>query len=429
MLKVKEYSLLVLGFLASILFFHTLTRHPDHNQILIKAFRYLDTGILTHFGNAATHVGFVPGTITTVLTALPMKLVLSPYSALVVILLFHFVSWSLLSKVLKNIAGPLVVLDFLLIYWLSPWRVEQTELYNPAYVFLFGAIHVYSAMKSKEANFWMSFLNVAAIGFCMQLHLAGALLGIASLLLIFFRQCKVNWWGVLAGVFAVFLSLVPYLISLSQNHEIGVSPESTGDSFVGRNLLYVYPLLKAFSYWLRYGSMYYARHIFSEINFLWIANEGFRGLVSTLFHSLKWVFALVSLYWSFTIQKQAFLKVKSLGIFKRNDKTQLSDEQRLYLYGVYLLLGVFISVAVAPVEQTHWHLILCMPYVSMVIALGLNKFRDQLSPGKFRMVFLVILVVFLTYDILGALGSRSHSYKSNFHEQVLEYYKSKSSWE
>lgn len=428
MLRLKEIGLFLLGCLASILFFVTLTLHTDHTQILIKAFKYIDTGVLTHFGNAATHVGYVPGTLTTVLSAIPMKIYFSPYSAMAIILLFHIISWALLSKVLKNIAGPLIVIDFLLIYWLSPWRVEQSELYNPAYVFLFSAIHIYSAMKSKTPNFWMSFLNVVAIGLCMQLHLAATVLGVASLLLIIFKQCKVNWWGALCGVFAVILSLVPYFISLSQNQDIALSATSSGDGYIGRNLLYVYPILKAIVYWFRYGAIYYGRHIFSEINFLWITNGSLREVVSIIFHSLKWILAVVSLYWSFKVQRLAFLQVKQIGIFKFSDKTQYSDEQRLYLYGVYLFLGVIISVALSPVEMTHWHLILCMPYISMVIALGLNSFRKTLSAKRFKTVFLTILFIFLSFDILGALGSRSHSYESNFHEQVLEFYKNKGPW-
>lgn len=426
--KIKISGLFLLGCVLSFLVFWKITLHPDHVQILNKVFKYVDSGILTHFGNAATHVGYVPGTITTILTAVPMGIYFSAYSAWFVILIFHAVAWYLFSKTLKEIAGPLVVFDFLLLFWLNPWRLEQVELYNPAYVFLFSALHFYTAMNSRSPSFWMSFLNVLAIGLCVQLHLAGVVLGIASLLLIYFRFARINWWGVVAGVGAVILSLVPYLLELSQNQDIAVTAQSKGDSYVGRNLLYVYPILKSILYWIRYGSMYFARHLFGEINFYWLGDGALKSVVHSAFHILKWPLALGTLYYSFLFQKKAFLKIKSKGLLHRNDKTTLSGELRLYYYAFYLFVAMLVGVAFSPVEMTHWHLILCFPVVAAVMSLGMNNLRSEKGEAVYRKVYGALLVVFVLYNIVFSLGSRTRSFTSDFNEQVIKYYKSKDSW-
>ncbi len=424
MTQLRKASMLLLGVFFSVLFFVKLTLHNDHVQILKKAFLYIDTGVLTHFGNAATGVGFVPGTFQTIITALPMQVYFSPYSAMAVILLFHLISWWMLAKIMKENFGEVVVVPFLLLYWLNPWRVEQSELYNPAYVFLFSAIHFYTCYYMKKPSFWLSFFNVLAIGFCAQLHYSAIILAILSLMLFAFRYVKVNWYGVAAGTLAVIASLIPYLMHYFSDQSLQVTMNKSDNSFFARNLVMVYPVLKGITYWIRYGAISYGRHIFSEINFLWISEGLARTIVSTCFHGSKWIFAAITVVFSTRVQWRLGRDIWKSKPFTRKDRTDISDLDRIYFYGFYMFFAMLLAVGMSPVELNHWHLILCFPFISMVMTIAFLNLKKQLSQQKYRGLFLALLVIFTMFNIFGALGSRSHSYKSNFHEQVLKFYKS-----
>ena len=99
LMQPKICCLLILGTLCSCLMFHTLALHDDNIQILHKAYLLVFENVWTHYGNRATAVGYLPGSLTTALTALPMKAYLSPYASAVVIIFFHFLSLLILLNV------------------------------------------------------------------------------------------------------------------------------------------------------------------------------------------------------------------------------------------------------------------------------------------------------------------------------------------
>lgn len=424
MSKFSKVSLFVLGFLFSCLFFVTLTLHNDHVQILMKVFKLIDTGVWTHFGNAGTGVGFVPGSFLTAVAAFPMMVWFSPYSAMAVILLFHIIAWALYSKILKENFGSVIVLDFLLLFWLSPWRVEQSELYNPAYIFLFAAMHFYTSYYMSKKSFWLTFFHVLAVGFCAQVHYSVLILVFLSLLLYVLRFVKVSWPGFIAGTVVVLLSLAPYLQQYLTQDQLAVTLNKDSHSFLGRNLILVYPVLKGISYWIRYGAINYGRHIFSEINFMWIHEGVVRTIVHHTFHALKWVFAIVTLLWSAKIQGTLFWNIwKKDHPFKlKVDRTGVAGRERISMYAFYLFFAMLAAVALSPVELNHWHLILCFPTITAIMTMAFNDLRSKLPPKRFKAIFITVLIVFCTFDLFGGLGSRVHSTNATFHDQVMKLY-------
>ncbi len=421
-----KYAMILLGLLFSAAFFVTLKIHFDNVQILDKALLLIREGVWTHHGNAGSGVGFVPGTFLTFITAIPMKIYFSPYSAMFVIALFHLASVFLLKNVLDQVPRPLLFLDFLLIYWLNPWRVEQAELYNPAYLFLFSALHLWTVFHMREKKFWFTLVNVLAVGFCAQVHFSALILGILSLMLLYVGFIRVHWRGLLAGIVIVLLSLVPYFLELMNKPEVNIEVARSSEAFLGRNLLLVYPVLKAVAYWFRYGSSYFGRHIFSEINFEWLRVDYLQMLLSYSFHILKWVIALGSLYFSFKVNFKNLKMVWLLKPFKKGeDRTQQSPEDRIRSYGFYLFVSMLLTSALSPVEFNHWHLILCFPLVATWMSLYLNDLRRSLSNKRFQQLFTFIFCCFFLFNMFGYLGSRSHSYLNNFHRDVMKYYESR----
>ncbi|UYL08752.1 hypothetical protein B9G69_017050 [Bdellovibrio sp. SKB1291214] len=424
-LKVSKVILFAMGLLFSCVFFTFLTMHNDHVQMLLKAFRVIDEGQWSHFGNATTGMGFLPGSFLTAVSAIPMQIYFSPYSALAVILLFHVISYFLFADVLKKNFKPIILVDFLLLYWLSPWRVEQTELYNPAYLFLFSAVHFYTSYHMNKKSFWMTFFHVMAVGFCVQVHFSVLMLGLLSLALWGFRYLKVNWWGFIAGSAVVGLSLVPWFLAYLGHRELAVTVNKDSSGFIGKNFVLVYPVLKGISYWIRYGAISYGRHIFSEINFLWIQDLTVQKVVGGAFHGAKYLFSAVTVVFSAVVQWRIFKNVwKQDHPFRRGqDRTEIRGEKGIYLYAFYFFCAMIVATGLSPVEFNHWHLILAFPIITVLITIAFNKLRDKMPAKRFKWIYASILVVFCMFNIFGALGSRVHSYQSNFHREVLQLYK------
>ncbi len=422
--KATTGLLFIIGLLASFFFFYTLTLHNDHIQILDKAFLYVETGVVTHFGNAATGVGYIPGTFQTLISALPMRVYFSPYSAAAVIVIFHFVCLLLITSVLKKSAGEAIVPIFMLIYWVNPWRVEQSELYNPGYLFLFSGLHFYTSYYMNKRSFWLSFVNTLAIGLCVQVHYSAVVLGVLTLILIYTRTIRIHWGGFAAGVGVFTLSLAPYLWQLFYNPPVDlIGSQNEGSGFFFKNFLLVYPVLKGITYWIRYGAISYGRHIFSEIHFLWISSESLRTLVDIIFHTLKWPIAAATVAWSVTTQFKIGRKIwRERPFLRHQDRTVVTGLERVHLYAFYMFFAMIIAVGISPVELNHWHLILCFPTIAAIVSLALLELSKTRSPRQNRLLFLSIFLIFVTFNVLGALGSRTHSFKSDFHRDTLLYY-------
>lgn len=415
-----HWSLLILGMLFSFWMFTTFKLHSDQTQILEKAHKLLTTGEWTHYGNRGTGVGHIPGTFLTSMAAGPMALWYSPYSAMTLILFTQLICLLLFYFPIKEIFGRLSATLFLILFWLSPWRVEQSELYNPSYLFLFSGLHFFTAYKlSKRKSFWMSALNVMAIGFCAQVHFSFLILAFASLFLWVFRMVKINWWGVLAGVLVVLSSLVPYILSLQTSQAEGIDVDTSSGFFLGKNLILVYPVLKAVLYWLRYGSLYFARHIFTEVHFNWIQMENLRAVLSGLFHFIKWPIGIATLLFSILIQWKFLKQTWTQKPFARFlERTSMDDKNWIFHYTFYLFLGMLASAALSPVEFNHWHLILCLPASASLVSVGLAKLIK--SHRQWRWLIPALIVYFCIYNSLIAMGSRMHDIRYDYHEQVLE---------
>ena len=78
----------------------------------------------------------------------------------------------ILDGTLKRILSPRERVLLALLYWLNPWQLYFASfLWNPNYLFLFGAVHLWSALAQRErARFWPSFLHAAGLVLAFQIH-------------------------------------------------------------------------------------------------------------------------------------------------------------------------------------------------------------------------------------------------------------------
>lgn len=421
--RLPEALLVGLGLAFTVAFFVTLKLHYDNLQILDKAIALVDEGRWSHTGNAATAVGLVPGTFQTAITAVPMTLWFSPYAALAVVALFHLASLGFLALVVKDLDRVHLFRDLALVYWLNPWRVEQSQLYNPAYLFLFSAVHFWTAYRMREKSFWLTAAHVLAVGFCAQVHFSFVILAVLSLLLWWFRYLKVHWGGFLVGVGCVAASLIPYAMEYARDPALAIQATGGSGRFPGSNLVLVFPVLKALAYWVRYGSTYFGRPMFSEIEFAWLPDGTPQTVALVAFAALKWPLAGVTVLLSGLVSARAFAPVWRSAPFSRAvPRAQSPPAERISRYAFYMLVAILVAVALSPVQPVHWHLLLGFPVVATLVTLGFNALRARWPARRFVLAFGAVLVVFAIFDTLGFLGSRAHSYRADFHRDFMAYH-------
>ncbi len=397
--------------------FKTLSVHPDNTQLMDKSVKLVQTNQWTNYGNRSTKVGSIPGSFLTAVTGLPMKIWFSPYAACSVILIFQILSYFLLRRIGFLIHENFSVLLLGIFFWLNPWRVEQSELYNPAYLFLFATIHLYTSLNMKHKNFWQTFFHVIAIGLCFQTHFSFIILALISSGLFLTKQIKINWRGFAAATGLIILSLIPYLIDRFSNAGVEQNIDLTkNDSYLGRNFVLVYPVIKSIIYFFRMGSVYFGRHIFSEISFDWIHSELIRSSVSNLFHITKWILAGFSLLFSFYTIGKFFKNYPWHEKFHFKQKINENNQARFSNYFAITFVAVFISASLSPVEFNHWHFILCFPVISLFMIFQIQKYN-------LRAVWVYsIIMVFIVWNIFSSLGSRSHSFKNDYERDFKIHY-------
>jgi hypothetical protein len=406
-----ELILLVVGIFLSVLMFKTLMIHSDNTQLMSKVMQIKTTGTWVHHGNAATKMGSLPGSFLTFVTAVPMMIWFSPYAACAVILLCHLLAYFFFRNLGYKINPDFNPLLLVIFFWLNPWRVEQSELYNPGYLFLFSGLHMWSLYQMREErSFWGSFWLAMCLGFCFQVHFSVLILGISFAYLFFTKKIKVNYAGIGLGLVLVAASLIPWYLQLHEQQQEAL--KTTSDTFLGKNFVLVYPVIKALVYFFRMGSVYFGRHIFSEINFDWITISWLKITVGYLFHGLKWVLALASLVLSFRFFYSHF----------QSYKKTFSERPFVDHYLISLFIGVFGAASLSPVEFNHWHFVLCMPAIVFYICLKPEGYFVKIWDLRRNQLLAATATVFIIWNIFASFGSRSHSFENDYDAGFKKYY-------
>lgn len=427
-LSILKFALFLAGLGFSILFFVTLKLHFDNTQMLDRAFKLLDTGVWVHHGNAATGMGFVPGTFLTFVTAMPMVIYDSPYSAMAVIALFHIASLLFILSATRPFDRSLVSL-LLLLYWLNPWRVEQSELYNPGYLFFFAGAHLLSSMRMRVKSFGWTLFHVLTLGFCAQVHFSAIILIFLSALLLYRREIEVHWGAFALGSALIIGSLIPFFIELAQapTSATGVS----GHIFWGKNLILVFPVLKAIVYWVRYGSTDFARHIFTELDFSWIRSDALRAWIEYPFTAIKLALAAVTFFFSAHVNFKVLRKeIPRLERRRPPPSQEVPNAEAAFdRYFALLFVAMALAAALSPVEFNHWHLVICFPAVSILIAREFDRFLSRLDGLRARVLVGFMTLCFSAHNLFAAFGSRSHSLGVSYGHQVDAHYgRTSGSW-
>ncbi len=409
------------GLLMSLVFFPFQILTGDQTQMLYKGYLGAYEGVWLSYGNAASAVGNVPGSLSAWLIGGPLLLWDSPYAPVLLLLAMRLVGFLLFDAVIRQVFGDRVRLLFLVLCWLNPWFQYESLLYNPSYLFLFSAMHCWSAWHMRErASFWHMIVHLLAIGMAMQLHYSWPLLAVMSTYLFWRRILKVSWSGVAVAALLIGASLIPYAMEVMSNSQItqNVDPEAR-QRYIGWGLVHVYPVLKSVLYWLRYGSWLFASKLVNDTQFIWLAGHEYLQLAAV------WLWRLViygvgsaTVLLAAKANWQLWKRLKPR--LMRSDSAPVDGESWLGLYAVAAVLAVLVSAALSPIIFNYWHLMLIFPYALFPMLLLLVEWSRR-YPQWVGKGLLAATLFCTVVNLIAATDSTKFSYQVDYQQQVETY--------
>lgn len=409
------------GLLLSWLFSDHQLLTGDQTQMLYKGYLGAYEGVWLSYGNAASAVGNVPGSLSAWLIGGPLLLWDSPYASMVLLLAMRLVGFLLFDAVIRQVFDDRVRLLFLVLCWLNPWFQYESLLYNPSYLFLFSAMHCWSAWHMRErASFWHMIVHLLAIGMAMQLHYSWPLLAVMSTYLFWRRILKVSWSGVVVATLLIGASLIPYVMEVMSNSHItqNVDPEAR-QRYIGWGLVHVYPVLKSVLYWLRYGSWLFASKLVNDTQFIWLAGHEYLQMAAVwLWRVVIYGVGSATVLLAAKANWQLWRELKPRLL--RSDRAPVDGESWLGLYALAAVLAVLVSAALSPIIFNYWHLMLIFPYALFPILLLLVRWGRR-YPQWVGKGLLAATLFCTAVNLIAACDSTKFSYQADYKTQVLEY--------
>jgi hypothetical protein len=247
------WSLFALGLALSVLFWTRQAIGGDQLNLLARGWLLAVDGRWIPYGNPMSTGGATPGGLTSLLVGLPLLLWRDYRAPSVVVLLCHAAAFLLLDRSLRPLLTPRERVLFAVFYWLNPWRIFFSGyLWNPNYLYLFGAVHLSTALRlRRRAGALDSFVHAACLALALEVHASFLLLVVASALLLWRGYVRISWRWAIAGAALGSLPLVPWAIAALQQPQIATGSRG----FLGRGFLLVFPILRGVLYLFRYVSL------------------------------------------------------------------------------------------------------------------------------------------------------------------------------
>ena len=387
----------------------------DQTQMLEKGYLGAYHQTWAAFGNAASAVGNVPGSLSALVIGVPLLIWDSPWAPMLFLILLRLCSFLLLEAVIQKVFSPPVQVLFGIVYWLNPWLLYDSLLYNPSYLCFFAALHLWSAFKLREdTSFIYSFLHILAIGGAMQFHYSWPILAVISCYLLYRRMAYPSWSGVIAAGVVILASLIPYCLEYISNDSL--SRES--DRYFGYGAVHVYPVLKAIFYWLRYGSTLFSNRLITDVSFDWITSINWLQLIFLYcWQALLFLVGTITVVLSVKVNMRAWKTIKPA--IKRG--SPIADNQQwVLLYAGAAVLAIVINAMLSPITFSYWHLILTFPFALFPLLVAAEAWQDRL-PNRFIKGMGFLIVFFVVVNLIAAHDSDKYSYKVDYVDQVTHF--------
>ncbi len=422
-MRILNILLVFIGFFLTGLFGYGHLIDYDVMQMIDKAHLFITQGVVTPYGSVAGSgvSGNIPGPFLTLASGLPMKLWFSPWSALAFLAFLHFLALLMFQYVFRNFISPLGGTVLIVFFWLNPWRLSEVFLWNPGYIFFVSLVHMWSAYGlSGQPRFLFSLIHALSLFVGLQVHPSFIILFFMTLMLLWMKAMKPHWGGVLAGVLAGLASLIPFFLAVFENPELLIkSGGSDGHGFLFFGLVAVYPILKAFWYWILFGSNIFQKHIFHQLDFSWISSEILGLCFQYLWLVIKYTFGVFGVSLSFYVNYQFFKNNRekfNLFKYKMTDRSEW-----IKVYGIVAFFSSLLATALSPTLPIYWHLLYVWPMALIPLLLGFETFFKHKNLGRKAKKYLVLVAVyFMATNFLGSMGSKKHDIRQNFHKRYFK---------
>lgn len=368
----------------------------DQLNLLGRGWLLAEKGQWISYGNPMSTGGKAPGGITSLLVGLPLMVWRDHRAPTLVILLFHVAAFLLLDRTLRRIFSPRERVLFAILYWLNPWRMYFSAfLWNPNYLFLFGALHLWACLAQRErARFVPSFLLGAGIVLAFQIHASFLLLAVATVFLWWRRYFKPHWIGGFLGAALAALPLIPWVRDLLS--QPAILTEAAGRGFLGRGLLYVFPLARGLIYWLRYSSLALSEKMlrFDFGDFLPNGGAQLGSAVSTVASVILPVTLVLPLL------ANRWLWRRNWGHWRRKLPETAPGRRWLQGYVIWSFVAAVIVFSLSPTTIMMWQALIVLhaavlPLVLWTGVLGRSRHARRISQGVWIYLAAEIIVLLL----------------------------------
>lgn len=383
----------------------------DQMQMLHKGLLAAITGEYLPYGNEASTVGNVPGSLSSVLIGLPLSLYMHPLSPVVLLIVLRLIGVLLFADALHQLFSARTVVTGVMLYALNPWFLYDNVLYNPAYLSFGAALALSMLVRLRKAGqaklpfsqcFVYSMLLTLATGWCLQLHFSWPVLVALSGLLWLTRSIQFSFTGLFCGLLLLAASLIPYLQEALVNHYITSNPEEYArDRYFGYGLVHVYPLFKAVLYWLRFGSLLVTKKAMlaglPDGAALW--QEGLYYLWLVLTQAAGVLTVVLSAVCNYVLLRR--------GQGSADPAVRFVRSLTLCSLGAMLL-----AAAAATLVLNYWQIIIMFCFALLPVLLFAEKYRPSLRFLWGLGVFMVLM------NTVSALSSDKFSYRESYVQAV-----------
>lgn len=413
---------ILIGLFLSYEYAHHQILTGDQYQMIAKGYTGAYTGVWESFGNAASAVGNVPGSLTSVIVGWPLIIWDSPWAPMILLIALRLWAFLLFDSVFKRIFSSEIRITFMILYWLNPWFLFETLLYNPSYLFFFSALHFWSAYHMRERHsFLLTAIHVISIALAMQMHYSWIILAIISFYLFVRNMIRISWSGVAIALILIVLSLIPYLQEYFANEAIRTNLGNKEDErYIGWGGIHVYPVLKAISYWFRYGTFLFSHKLVLSTHFEWLSVIPLIQKIATyLYMLIVYTAGIASLWIVWLAHKYSWYQIRPLLTLHRFTEAPDSRDWVL-LYSTGAFIAVVISAILSPIIFSYWHLIIVFAFTLFPLLIFINH-TLSINPKRVITYVMMTFFYFIFVNLIALTDSRKFSHKVSYVNQTYQY--------
>lgn len=394
----------------------------DQIQMIHKGYLGAYQGVWMSFGNAASVVGNVPGSLLAWVVGGPLLVWDSPYAPMLFLVLLRLTGFLMLDAVVRKVfpGSGLARISFLLLCWLNPWFLFDSLLYNPSYLIFCAGLHCWTAWHMQQRkHFAYTFAHVLAIGLAMQLHFSWPVLAFLSALMFYRGAIKVSWLAVLLALALIIATLVPYLMQLIADPTLARNPDPEARKrFIGWGALNVYPVLKAVLYWLRYGSWAFPSKLVNQTEFLWVGVQFLPVVLEHVWKILMGLVGAVTVVIAAVANWTAFAHIRPR--LRRDTTTRIEPLDWMLLYAAAAFIASLISAGLSPIVFNYWHLTLIFPFALFPVLYWITRYLSRSALAQARPILWIAAFLILV-NVVALNDSDKFSYAADYAQQTIDY--------